>query len=118
MEDHKPRSNEEADIRPLLPAAKSYGSIAVVDSGARTARLVSLDQFRGFTMVAMLVVNFIGGFDCVPAALKHGYGRAPGGLGAPDFVMPFFLFCVGCALQVGTVGATIRMMCRVARRSS
>ena len=91
-------ASAEGDSRPLLP--RQYGSGAAASPKAQQLRLVSLDQFRGLTMLSMLVVNFTGGLDCVPPALKHSYGRAPGGLGAADFVMPCFLFCVGFALQV------------------
>ena len=33
-------------------------------------RIASLDQFRGYTVAGMLLVNFIGGFDEVGAILE------------------------------------------------
>jgi predicted acyltransferase len=34
-------------------------------------RLASLDQFRGYTVLGMFLVNFVGGLAAVPAILKH-----------------------------------------------
>ena len=77
----------------MLPAPKKT-------AGQLSQRLVSLDQFRGFTMLCMLVANFVGNFEAVPPAFKHGYNHTPGGLGASDFIMPAFVFCVGFAFKV------------------
>jgi predicted acyltransferase len=41
-----------------------------VDQSGR-GRIVSLDQFRGYTVVGMLLVNFLGSCDAVPAIFKH-----------------------------------------------
>ncbi len=49
-----------------------------------TPRIVSLDQFRGYTVLGMLLVNFVGGFAGLPLcveALQHvlqlrGYDHA------------------------------------------
>jgi predicted acyltransferase len=45
-----------------------------LDGGATSApgpggRIVSLDQFRGYTVAGMLLVNFLGGYRAVPAVL-------------------------------------------------
>ena len=34
-------------------------------------RTISLDQFRGYTVWGMFVVNFVGCFTVIPAILKH-----------------------------------------------
>ena len=34
------------------------------------SRIVSLDQFRGYTVAGMLLVNFIGGFQAVGANME------------------------------------------------
>ena len=34
-------------------------------------RIASMDQFRGYTMTGMFLVNFIGSFAVVPLAFKH-----------------------------------------------
>ena len=33
---------------------------------ATTGRIESLDQFRGYTVAGMFVVNFLGSFDATP----------------------------------------------------
>jgi hypothetical protein len=62
-------------------------------------RLVSLDQFRGATMVAMVFVNYSGGFAAFPPLLHHSFGGSVG-VALPDLVMPAFLFCAGYALRL------------------
>jgi uncharacterized membrane protein YeiB len=42
--------------------------------GSQTAeqgRIVSLDQFRGYTLLGMFFVNFCGRFEVIPAVFKH-----------------------------------------------
>ena len=34
-------------------------------------RLSSLDQFRGYTVAAMFLVNFLGRYEATPALLLH-----------------------------------------------
>jgi predicted acyltransferase len=70
-------------------------------------RIASLDQFRGYTVAGMLLVNFIGGFAVVPAILKHHNTYCS----YADTIMPQFFFAVGFAYRLtflrrlGTVGA-------------
>ena len=58
---------------------------------ARADRIASLDQFRGYTVVGMLLVNFLGGYKAVPALLKHHNTYCS----YADTIMPQFLFAVG-----------------------
>ena len=58
--------------------------------------LVSLDQFRGYTLLAMILVNYVGDFDVVPAVLKHHHDYCS----FADTVMPQFLFAVGFAFRL------------------
>jgi predicted acyltransferase len=66
---------------------------------APAGRIVSLDQFRGYTVLGMFLVNFIGGFAALGAALpvlKHHntyYSYA-------DTIMPQFFFAVGFAYRL------------------
>ncbi len=60
------------------------------------ARIVSLDQFRGYTVAGMFLVNFAGGFAVVPAVLKHHHTYCS----YADTIMPQFLFAVGFALRL------------------
>ena len=62
-------------------------------------RLVSLDQFRGYTVLGMLLVNFVGSFAAVRATLPilghhHTY------CSYADTIMPQFLFAVGFAFRL------------------
>ncbi len=60
------------------------------------ARLVSLDQFRGYTVLGMFVVNFLGGFTVTPALLKHHNTY----FSYADSIMPQFFFAVGFAYRL------------------
>uniref|UniRef100_A0ACD5UQ25 Uncharacterized protein n=3 Tax=Avena sativa TaxID=4498 RepID=A0ACD5UQ25_AVESA len=57
-------------------------------------RLVSLDVFRGITVLLMIIVDDAGSF--IPA-MNHSPWD---GVTIADFVMPFFLFIVGVALAL------------------
>lgn len=61
-----------------------------------SARIVSLDQFRGYTVTAMIMVNFLGGFASVPAVLRHHNSYCS----YADTIMPHFLFAVGFSLRL------------------
>jgi predicted acyltransferase len=55
-------------------------------------RIPSIDQFRGFAILAMVLANYLGGVSLVPAWLKH----APDiGLTVIDLIAPFFIFAIG-----------------------
>ena len=60
------------------------------------ARIESLDQFRGYTVVGMLLVNFGGAFVAFPAVLKHHNTYCS----YADTIMPHFLFAVGFAFRL------------------
>lgn len=62
-------------------------------------RLASLDQFRGYTVAGMFLVNFLGGFEACPKVLKHSHDY----LSYADTIMPQFLFAVGFAMRL-TIG--------------
>ena len=59
-------------------------------------RIVSLDQFRGYTVVGMLFVNFLGGYIVVPAVFKHHNTYCS----YADTIMPQFFFAVGFAFRL------------------
>jgi predicted acyltransferase len=58
-------------------------------------RLYALDVFRGFTIIAMLTVNYPGNWSHVFAPLLHKdwHGVTP-----TDLIYPFFLFIVGVSI--------------------
>jgi hypothetical protein len=59
-------------------------------------RIVSLDQFRGYTVLGMFLVNFLGSFQCVPGVLKHNHSYCS----YADTIMPGFFFAVGFAYRM------------------
>ncbi len=59
-------------------------------------RLQSLDQFRGYTMVGMFLVNFWGGYQVCPQIWKHTHNYCS----YADTIMPHFLFAAGFALRM------------------
>jgi predicted acyltransferase len=59
-------------------------------------RITSLDQFRGYTVIGMFLVNFVGSFAVTPAVLKHHHTYCS----YADTIMPQFLFAVGFALRL------------------
>jgi predicted acyltransferase len=60
-----------------------------------TKRLLSLDAFRGFTIAAMILVNFPGNWDHVFSPLLHSEWN---GITFTDLIAPFFLFIVGVSI--------------------
>jgi predicted acyltransferase len=65
-------------------------------ANAKPDRITSLDQFRGYTVVGMLLVNYFGGFAVCPQVLKHTHDYCS----YADTIMPQFLFAVGFALRL------------------
>lgn len=59
-------------------------------------RLSSLDQFRGYTVAGMFLVNYIGGFAAVHELFKHNKTYCS----YADTIMPQFFFAVGFALRL------------------
>ncbi len=81
-------------------------------------RLVSLDQFRGYTVAGMFLVNYFGGYAVCPQVLRHTHDYCS----YADTIMPHFLFAVGFALRLtfgrrveaqGTTAAYARMVRRL-----
>jgi predicted acyltransferase len=60
------------------------------------ARILSIDQYRGFAVVSMIVVNFAGQFDVMPWWVKHHHT----GFSFADVVAPVFLFVVGMGFRL------------------
>jgi predicted acyltransferase len=78
--------------------------------GRFSGRLVSLDQFRGYTVAGMFFVNFGGGFAALPAVFKHHNTYCS----YADTIMPQFLFAVGFALRLVLLRNCERLGVRVA----
>src|ERR1700761_1289156 len=64
-------------------------------------RIVSMDQFRGYTVAGMFVVNFVGGLLAFPEVLKHHNGHPY--FSYADTIMPSFLFAAGFSFRLSTL---------------
>ncbi|MGE4004200.1 MAG: heparan-alpha-glucosaminide N-acetyltransferase domain-containing protein [Planctomycetaceae bacterium] len=62
----------------------------------RSPRIVSMDQFRGYTVAGMLLVNYIGDMDAFHDVLKHHSVY----FSYADSIMPSFLFAVGYSFRL------------------
>ena len=60
-------------------------------------RLISLDTFRGFTIAAMIMVNYPGSWAHVYKPLLHVDWH---GLTPTDLIFPFFIFIVGVSIAL------------------
>ncbi|SMO50590.1 acyltransferase family protein [Fodinibius sediminis] len=58
-------------------------------------RLISLDFFRGLTIIGMIIVNTPGAYQYTFAPLKHAEWN---GATPTDYVFPFFIFIVGVSI--------------------
>ena len=63
-------------------------------------RYESIDQFRGFAVLGMVLVNVLGRYSVIPQFFKHQYGT---GFSFADAVAPFFMFVVGMAFRVAYI---------------
>jgi predicted acyltransferase len=68
----------------------------MADDKRAGGRIVSLDQFRGYTVAGMLLVNFLSGYQAVPAVLGHHNTYCS----YADTIMPQFFFAVGFAYRL------------------
>lgn len=64
--------------------------------GSNSQRIVSMDQFRGYTVAGMVLVNFLGDFGVIHPVFKHHNTY----LSYADTIMPSFHFAVGFALRL------------------
>jgi predicted acyltransferase len=62
-----------------------------------TNRLISLDAFRGFTIAAMIMVNYPGSWSHVYPPFLHADWH---GLTPTDLIFPFFIFIVGVSIAL------------------
>jgi predicted acyltransferase len=70
----------------------------------QSSRIVSLDQFRGYTVAGMFLVNFVGSFDAASVLLTHQNNFCS----YADTIMPQFFFAVGFAFRL-TFGRRARV---------
>jgi uncharacterized membrane protein len=83
----------------MRPSITSVTERFMSDTRPDPARLASLDQFRGYTVLGMFLVNFVGSFAVVKASLPllaHHHTFCS----YADTIMPQFLFAVGFAFRL------------------
>ncbi len=68
----------------------------VASKKAPSTRIASLDQFRGYTVAGMFLVNFVGGYLATPIILTHKNTFCS----YADTIMPQFFFAVGFAFRL------------------
>ncbi len=81
-------------------------------SAALPERRIFIDQCRGYAIFGMVLVNFLGLFDCMPWMLKHhreGFSYA-------DHIAPLFMFIVGMGFHVSFQKTAAQSGLRAARR--
>jgi predicted acyltransferase len=66
------------------------------NASSGSTRIVSLDQFRGYTVLGMIFVNFVERFDVIAPIWKHHNTYCS----YPDTIMPHFFFAVGFAYRL------------------
>src|SRR5262245_20792680 len=87
-----------SDAEGRTPNAGGDSALAVRQSDS-SARLRSLDQFRGFAVLGMYVVNFLSHFQVTPEFLRHH----PTYVTYADMVMPQFFLAAGFACRLTVV---------------
>ncbi len=75
-------------------------------------RLPELDQFRGYTVLAMMVVNFLGGLQNVWPNFLHHHTFCS----FADTIMPQFLFAVGFGLRLSYLRRAAQVGASIAHR--
>jgi predicted acyltransferase len=68
-----------------------------IQSQVPATRLTSLDAMRGFTIAAMILVNYPGSWKFIYDPLEHVEWN---GLTPTDLIFPFFLFIVGVSIAL------------------
>ncbi len=67
-------------------------------------RIASMDQFRGYCVAGMWVVNFLSGFTAIHSILKHNNTY----FSYADSIMPAFLFAAGFSYRLTLLRRTSR----------
>lgn len=90
-----PQSSANKIVRIYLKMTEAVASQAP-ERKPEPQRLESIDQFRGFTVAGMFLVNFVGGYACVPAFFRHHNTYCS----FADTIMPQFFLAVGLTYRL------------------
>ena len=96
--DARSRSGRRSVATGLDLAPETVASEPEMPEPAKPGRLVSLDAFRGLTVLGMLLVNNISLDEDTPKTLTHA--EWSGAVHVADLVFPWFLFAVGVAIPL------------------
>ena len=102
-------------------AAQATTGAAPLAEASQPGRLMSLDVFRGITVMGMILVNNPGDWGHIYAPLEHAHWH---GCTPTDLIFPFFLFIVGVSITYALDGARQqpethgRTMLRVLKRAA
>ena len=66
-----------------------------------SSRILSMDQFRGYAVAGMFVVNFVGDLDAFPEVMKHHNGHPY--FSYADSIMTSFLFAAGFSYRLSAL---------------
>src|SRR5262245_32869461 len=88
--------NQPAGYRFEVCLTPGLAELDPMDRDKPKSRLVSLDQFRGYTIAGMDLVNFVGRFVVSPYLFKHHNTFCS----YADTIMPHFLFAVGFSFRL------------------
>lgn len=77
-------------------------------------RISSLDQYRGFAIFGMLIVNHLGEFQCMPEQFRHHNTY----MTFADIIAPLFMFVVGMGFRLSLQRRIQKDGARVAYTSS
>jgi len=81
----------------LLPRLDTRLHSRAAPQAASTGRLASIDQFRGFAILAMVLGNYLIGVTYLPAWLKHSPDI---GLTLMDLGAPWFIFAISLTVRL------------------
>src|SRR3954468_24692450 len=99
---------------------KSFDEGTPSSTSGATARMQSLDVFRGMTVAGMILVNNPGSWSAIYSPLEHAEWN---GWTPTDLVFPFFLFIVGVSITLAlsrraeTAGSKRDLYWKILRRS-
>ena len=102
-------------------AALDISGAVPLAEASQPGRLISLDVFRGLTVMAMILVNNPGDWGHIYPPLEHAEWN---GCTPTDLIFPFFLFIVGVSLVYALDGVKQQgdpqgaVLSRVARRAA
>jgi predicted acyltransferase len=77
-------AGERLEVRRVAPRA------------AGVSRIASVDQYRGYAIFGMILVNYLGKFEVMPWQFKHHHY----GMSYADTIAPLFIFVVGMGFRL------------------